>query len=429
MDYPKSVPNVGLVSGKFVDENTSTGQVGSLIPATWGSAVTDEILNVIMSGGVAPEENQNDQLLLAIKEIIKDNIPPEKIRTTLAEYGITDAYTKTKVYTKDEINELLKNATALPVGAMVPFPVGVVPPGYLEVDNRLFKDDVYPDLAAYLAKKFNLAGDAADYTRLPESRGEFFRGWDHGRGVDAGRALGSSQLSQNLRHVHAEVVTSSVIADQAQFVAGSKLPAPTMTQILYNDTNATDNYTALPADHAASGGAEARPRNLAVMWCIKAWNAPINQGNIDIAALSMLVAQATESSQGTAKVGTQLQVDEGTSDSTIVTPKKMRFGFQFIKGVNGAIVFPTWLGGFIFQWGLASDVPRAGSGIGPTRDVTLPTVFPTAALSTWASYAFNNMTSGSAFSPGAAFLSNSVIRVQNNYTSSAGEIRWYAIGY
>ncbi|WP_236303773.1 tail fiber protein, partial [Pseudomonas lurida] len=179
MDYPKSVPNVGLVNGKFVDENTSTGQVGSLIPATWGSAVTDEILNVIMSGGVAPDENQNDQLLLAIKEIIKDNIPPEKIRNTLAEYCITDAYTKTKVYTKEEINELLKNATALPVGAMVPFPVGVVPPGYLEVDNRLFKDDVYPDLAAYLAKKFNLAGDAADYTRLPESRGEFFRGWDH----------------------------------------------------------------------------------------------------------------------------------------------------------------------------------------------------------------------------------------------------------
>ena len=35
----------------------------------------------------------------------------------------------------------------------------------------------------------------------------------------------------------------------------------------------------------SSGGVEARPRNLAVMWCIKAWNAPINQGNIDVAAL------------------------------------------------------------------------------------------------------------------------------------------------
>lgn len=71
MDYPKSVPNVGLVGGKFVDENTATGQVGSLIPSAWGTAVTDEIINVIKEGGFAPKENENNQLTAAIKEIIK----------------------------------------------------------------------------------------------------------------------------------------------------------------------------------------------------------------------------------------------------------------------------------------------------------------------------------------------------------------------
>ncbi len=40
---------------------------------------------------------------------------------------------------------------------------------------------------------------------------------------------------------------------------------------------------------AAVGSSETRPRNLAVMWCIKAWNAPINQGNIDVAALEAQV--------------------------------------------------------------------------------------------------------------------------------------------
>lgn len=71
MDYPKSVPNVGLVGGKFVDENTGTGQVGSLIPATWGTAVTDEIINVIKDAGLLPKEAENNQLSAAIKEIIK----------------------------------------------------------------------------------------------------------------------------------------------------------------------------------------------------------------------------------------------------------------------------------------------------------------------------------------------------------------------
>ncbi|PYY87083.1 hypothetical protein DNK59_11145 [Pseudomonas sp. TKO26] len=69
MDYPKSVPNVGLVNGKFVDENTATGQVGSLIPSVWGNAVTDELLNVIRAAGIVPAEADHSQLVAAIKKL------------------------------------------------------------------------------------------------------------------------------------------------------------------------------------------------------------------------------------------------------------------------------------------------------------------------------------------------------------------------
>ena len=75
MDYPKSVPNVGLVNGKFVDENTTTGQVGSLIPAAWGSAVTDELLAVIRAAELEPTEGDNDQLLQALQAIVSAAIP------------------------------------------------------------------------------------------------------------------------------------------------------------------------------------------------------------------------------------------------------------------------------------------------------------------------------------------------------------------
>ncbi|WP_312494872.1 phage tail-collar fiber domain-containing protein [Pseudomonas cremoris] len=265
--------------------------------------------------------------------------------TTLAGHGITDTYTK------DEIAAMIAQASALPVGSMIGFPVDKVAPGFLELDGSVKSTAAYPDLATFLGGVFNKGDEGAGNFRLPESRAEFLRGWDHGRGIDAGRAISSYQLSQNLRHVHAEVVTTSSVADLAQFVAGSKVAAPTLTQILYNDTNATDNYTALPADHAASGGAEARSRNLAVMWCIKAWNAPINQGNVDIAALLPLAAQATEINQGTAKVATQAQVDQGLDDATIVTPKKLRAGFKVSLGVNGYIYFPSWMGGLVWQWG------------------------------------------------------------------------------
>lgn len=69
MDYPKSLPNAGLVGGKFVDEDTGTGTPGSLIPSAWGNSITDEVLNVIKGAGDVPDETKFDQLLQAIQKL------------------------------------------------------------------------------------------------------------------------------------------------------------------------------------------------------------------------------------------------------------------------------------------------------------------------------------------------------------------------
>lgn len=69
MDYPKSVPSVGLVNGKFVNEDVVAGLPGSLIPATWGNSVTDELLNVVKSAGLEPSEADATQLLQAVKKL------------------------------------------------------------------------------------------------------------------------------------------------------------------------------------------------------------------------------------------------------------------------------------------------------------------------------------------------------------------------
>ncbi|MGZ0785835.1 tail fiber protein [Pseudomonas saponiphila] len=357
MDYPKSVPSVGLVNGKFVDENPVTGQVGSLISSDWGNAVTDELLNVIRAGGKEPAEAEHDQLLAAIKAIVRDSIPPEKIRTTLAEYGITDAYTKSVTYTKAEIEALLKNMSALPVGAMVPFPKGVVPAGFLEVDGSVQSAATYPDLAAYLGTTFNTGGEGEGNFRLPESRGEFLRGWDHGRGVDAGRAVGSWQADEFKSHAHS--------------VKDSSGAGNVFDSWVYGDTGngVTDdeNLRTNP-----SGGVETRPRNLAVMWCIKAWNAPTNQGNIDVAALVPLAAQATETNRGTALIASQTDINVGSSASKIVTPRQLRLGFSISLAANGYVALPSWLGGVIIQWG--NTLPLSAAA----QTTSYPLAFPNA---------------------------------------------------
>lgn len=78
-------------------------------------------------------------------------------------------------------------------------------------------------------------------------------------------------------------------------------------------------------------------------------------------AISKAVVQATETVFGWAKVATQAQVNAGTDDTTIVTPKKLRLGFVVLLAANGYIVFPSWLMGFTIQWGAISNTGSATS--------------------------------------------------------------------
>lgn len=197
-------------------------------------------------------------------------------------------------YTKAETDALLKTASALPVGTMLPFPKGTVPAGFLEVDGSAQSAAVYPDLAAYLGSTFNKGDEPTGFFRLPDTRGEFLRGWDHGRGTDAGRAVGSVQLDaiQNIvgtlssRPATANSNVGAVAGGSGAFgstAVGGGAPGASPAA-LAGEPGRLD-VTSFDASRVVRTAAETRGRNIAVMWCIKAWNAPVNQGQIDVAAL------------------------------------------------------------------------------------------------------------------------------------------------
>lgn len=189
-------------------------------------------------------------------------------------------------YTKAELQALLATASGVPVGAMLPFPRGVLPPGFLEVDGSNFDPLMFPDLAAFLGG-----------STLPESRGEFLRGWDHNRGKDPGRAPGTLQGAQLERHAHKDIgFVDNVESNLGAVGVNDAQPVSSIFGKVYGTaaTRGKGYQEITPGGLAGAiggltsgytGGNETRPSNLAVMWCIKAWNAPINQGTIDVGVL------------------------------------------------------------------------------------------------------------------------------------------------
>lgn len=87
---------------------------------------------------------------------------------------------------------LNRDQAVAPTGSVFAMATSTVPAGYLECNGAAVSRTVYRTLFGLIGTSYG-AGDGSTTFNLPDLRGEFIRGWDNGRGVDAGRAIGSFQ--------------------------------------------------------------------------------------------------------------------------------------------------------------------------------------------------------------------------------------------
>lgn len=105
------------------------------------------------------------------------------------------ARTNLDVYSKAEVD------AKVPPGAVMHFARTTAPAGWLKCNGAAISRTAYADLFAAIGATFG-AGDGFTTFNLPDLRGEFIRGWDDGRGVDGGRAMGSRQDGAIQSHTH-----------------------------------------------------------------------------------------------------------------------------------------------------------------------------------------------------------------------------------
>ena len=378
MDFPRSVPSIGLVDGKFIDEDAVSGTPGSLIPSAWGNAVTLEILKVIQEAGLDPDEDDNTQLNAAIDQKITESsvafasqpeaetgesatkvmsplrvfqaiakvvtqatesafgwvkiaspqqiaagtndaaaVTPKKLATAVQAQAFTafstsgtataltltpspaiDGYEANQsfrikfslasgvnptlnvsgkgpkalkqydatgakvaaVFAANQLSQVEYDGVdfilldQLPSGSIDAGLVGyfarnTAPTGWLKANGSLVSRTTYASLFAAIGTNFG-AGDGSTTFQLPELRGEFVRGWDDGRGVNAGRIFATPEAGMIEAHDHG---ITGALGSPSGVTSGNP-----------NTWTGTGAWKTGP-----SGGSETRPRNVSLLACIK----------------------------------------------------------------------------------------------------------------------------------------------------------------
>ena len=141
-----------------------------------------------------------------------------------------------------------------PPGTVIMLAATNIPTGYrlLKCNGATISRTAYADLFSVIGTTFGV-GDGVNTFRLPDLRGEFLRGWDDGRGIDSGRAFGSWQPDDFKSHSHKVLDSNAVGTNMGVFHYGERG--------VYNN----QDYNEV----SSTGGVETRPRNFAMLTCIR----------------------------------------------------------------------------------------------------------------------------------------------------------------
>jgi len=163
----------------------------------------------------------------------------------------------------------------VPTGAVFYFAANTAPTGFLKANGAAVSRTTYAALFAITGTTYG-SGDGSTTFNVPDLRGEFIRGWDDARGVDASRAFGSAQSYATAKpqtttatRLLGDGTTTTFSAASNPSAIGFARASKSGESVTSGTIDSLDSGTEVDVINAVTGDAETRPRNVALLACIK----------------------------------------------------------------------------------------------------------------------------------------------------------------
>ena len=152
-------------------------------------------------------------------------------------------------------------------GMIAYFAMDAVPTGWLLCNGSIISRSTYASLFSVIGTTYGV-GDGLLTFGIPDLRGEFIRGADKSRGVDTGRVVGTYQAQSVEQHTH---WISSAAIDDRNFTGtgGNGQEYGLVSDAGFYSDSDPNKSSGRFTRYDPPGNTETRPRNIALLACIK----------------------------------------------------------------------------------------------------------------------------------------------------------------
>ena len=299
-EIPPSPPETPLI-GYPRNGDPASGVRATKPGAWWYHMIEEEILNVIRDAGLTPDPKKVDQLVEAINK-----------------------------------------RSGVPIGTVEYFAMSSPPVGYLIANGAAVGRATYPDLFAAIGTMYG-EGDRETTFNLPNLIGRFAEGSETPGTV---KEAGLPDLTGDITNIASGGSTTSITT--GGFAITQRAFNSVQTGGINNGHTFQTNFSASRSNPIYGASDTVQPPALTLLPCIKAFDATVNTGLINVTELAQEMAG---------------KVDR------VINGKNIAYVVDSYRHVNSGTWWRRWSDGWIEQGGLTS-IPGQG---GVT--VTLPLPF------------------------------------------------------